>query len=159
ACDVYALGAILYELLTGEPPFAGVSALETLLRVMSDEVTPPRRARPGLGRDLEAICLKCLEKQPEARYASALALADDLAHFLRGEAVQARPLGPLGRLVRWAQNRPALAATLCALSLFYLYHLLLLGLGLTEGGAWHWFLTRLLAGWALGACGFQWLVS
>jgi hypothetical protein len=157
--DVYALGTILYELLTGRPPFKGSNPLETLLHVVAAEPPPPRQLRPGIGRDLEAVCLKCLEKDPGQRYASAAALADDLERYQRGDAVLARPLGPLGRLARWAQKRPALAGTLCALALLYANHLLLLGLGLPEGGPYHSFVTRLVGGWALGAVAFQWLAG
>jgi serine/threonine-protein kinase len=159
AADVYALGAILYELLTGRPPFQADSALDTLMRVVSDEVPPPRQFRATIGRDLEAICLKCLEKEPARRYASAAELANDLERYRRGEVVQARPLGPVGRLARWAQKRPALAATLAALAVFYADHLVLLSIDEAEGGDFHWFVTRLLGCWALGAIALQWLMN
>jgi serine/threonine-protein kinase len=148
---------LLYELLIGRPPFGAVSALDTLMQVVADDVPPPRQARPAIGRDLEAVCLKCLEKFPQQRYPSAAALADDLGRHLRGEPVQARPASLARRATRWTQQRPALAATVCALSLFYGNHLLLMNLGMAEGGAWHWFVTGLVACWIGGAVGFHWL--
>jgi serine/threonine protein kinase len=93
ACDVYALGAILYEALTGRPPFQAETILETLRRVTSEEPRPPRRIRPAIPRDLEAVCLKCLEKHPARRYASAEALADDLRRFVTGIPVLATRAG------------------------------------------------------------------
>jgi tetratricopeptide (TPR) repeat protein len=114
ATDVYALGAILYELLTGRPPFRAESATATLQQVVADEPVPPGQLNPQLPRDLETICLKCLEKDAAKRYASATALADDLRRFGRGEPIVARPLGRLGRLVRWAGRRPTQAALVVA---------------------------------------------
>jgi serine/threonine-protein kinase len=110
AADVYALGAVLYECLTGKPPFKGATAYETVLQVIQDDPVPPRRLRPAVPRDLETVCLKCLEKAPGRRYPSAEELAADLRRFHEGRPVAARPLGPVGRSVRWARRRPAAAA-------------------------------------------------
>lgn len=114
AADVYALGAILYESLTGRPPFHAISLLETLEQVRVQEPIPPTRLRPSISRDIETICLKCLEKRPSARYASADALADDLDRFLSGRPITARPTGPVERTYKWAKRRPALASLTAA---------------------------------------------
>jgi serine/threonine-protein kinase len=159
AADVYALGAILYECLTGRPPFQADSAVNTILQVVSDEPTPPHRLRPDVPADLETICLKCLEKAPRRRYALAGDLADDLRRYLDGEPILARPPGPLGRLLRWATRQPALAATLAALAVFYLNHLFIMGvLKVNLGWGFHWFVTALALVWAATAAGFQRLV-
>jgi serine/threonine protein kinase/WD40 repeat protein len=112
ACDIYALGAILYELLTGRPPFHAETPLETLREVIGDDPVPPRRLVPKLPRDLETICLKCLEKAPAKRYADAGALADDLSAFLAGQPVNARPTSTLERTAKWVKRQPTLAALL-----------------------------------------------
>jgi hypothetical protein len=108
-CDVYALGAILYECLTGRPPFKAATALDTIMQLVSDEPVPPMQLQPKTPRDVETICLKCLQKEPARRYESATALADDLRRYLEGDAVSARPLGEWESAVRWARKHPVTA--------------------------------------------------
>jgi hypothetical protein len=112
AADLYALGAILYQLLTGRPPFKAATPLETILQVVRSEPVLPRQPNPAMPRDLETVCLKCLHKDPAWRYATAAALADDLRAFREDRPIQARPAGLLERGRKWAKRRPTAAALL-----------------------------------------------
>src|SRR5262249_22039262 len=119
AIDVYALAAILYELLSGKVPFQAATPLETMRQVTSNEPLPPRRLNPTIDSDLETIALMCLKKKPECRYASAVVLAEDLERWLAGEPIRARPTGHFERTVKWAKRRPASAALLGILALSF----------------------------------------
>ncbi|MHC1765035.1 MAG: protein kinase [Verrucomicrobiia bacterium] len=118
--DVYALGATLYHLLTGRPPFQAESLAQTLDLVLHAEPVAPRLLNPGAPRDLQTICLKCLEKEPARRYPTAQALAEELARFLAGELIQARPLGPAGKAWRWCRRKPQLASLAAVAALLFL---------------------------------------
>ncbi len=108
--DVYGLGAVLYEMLSGRPPFRAESPLRTLAQVLQADPARPRLVNPAVPRDLETVCLQCLHKEPRRRYATALALAEDLDRFLHGQPVRARPVGPVGRMTRWCRRKPVIAA-------------------------------------------------
>ncbi len=120
AADLWALGAVLCTCLTGRPPFLGDSPAQTLMQVLQDEPVPPTRLQPSVPRDLETICLKCLEKEPARRYATAHELADDLRRFLRGEPIRARPARPWQIAGKWARRKPAAATLLAVLLLLAL---------------------------------------
>jgi WD40 repeat protein/tRNA A-37 threonylcarbamoyl transferase component Bud32 len=134
AADVWALGAILYDCLTGRPPFQGPTVVETLDQVRDQEPVPPRQRQPAVPRDLETICLKCLRKPPEQRYSSARELGEDLKRFLDGRPVLARPVGPLEKAAKWVRRNPVVAALTGAVVLvLVLGSLLSLGLA-----SWAW---------------------
>src|SRR6516162_8107186 len=120
AVDVYGLGAILYETLTGRPPFAAATVVATLDLVRRDDPVPPRRLQPTVPRDLETICLKCLRKEPARRYATAQDLADDLRRLRDGVPVRARPVGIGERCIIWCRRNPRVAGLLAALLLVFL---------------------------------------
>jgi hypothetical protein len=130
AADVYAMGATLYALVTGRPPFQAATAMDTVIQVISDEPIPPRRLNASIPRDLETICLKCLEKEPGKRYVSASDLAADLGRYLAGEPIVARPVGRLEKLAKWAHRHPAIAGLSAAV--------MVIGLVGLAGIIWQW---------------------
>jgi serine/threonine-protein kinase len=157
ASDVYSMGAILYELLVGQPPFEAEGRLDIMLQVIEVEPTPLRKLQSGVPRDLETICLKCMAKNPEKRYGSARELAADLGRWLDGEAITARAPGPIGRVVRAARRRPVLAATFVALTLFYANYLVSQHFfpDPYKGRAYGVLVIELVLAWFVGAAVFQ----
>jgi serine/threonine-protein kinase len=152
AVDIYALGAILYHLITGHPPFR--TALDALVCVLEQDPVPPQAMNRRVPRDLNIICMKCLNKNPQDRYQSARELADDLERYLQGDVIQAKPLSLRRRALRWARHRPRLAAVLMTMLAFYVYHLVCLACGNPGSqGLFHWLST----GTVVLVCAYGWL--
>jgi len=157
ASDVYSLGAILYELLTGRPPFQEDNPFDTLMQVLSREPTLPRQLNRRIPRALEMICLKCLSKSPDDRYGSADQLADDLEHFRRREPLVARPPSVVQRLASWSRREPALAARLAVLGVFFVLEMTTDVVAPVTPG-FHEKMLGIFAVWVVTAIGFQQLL-
>jgi len=157
--DVYCLGSVLYHLLTGRPPFKSDTAMEALVRVMENEPPRPSRFNPSIPAELETICLRCLEKRPQDRYASAGALADDLDRFLRGEVVEAQPPGLWHRLRSWSRRQPACAARVSGLAVCAVIAQVRYQLTPNTTLRVHLGVMSVLAAWFAGSVLCQWLLG
>jgi eukaryotic-like serine/threonine-protein kinase len=155
ATDVYGLGAILYELLTGRAPFRSPTVMETIVQVLERDPAPPRVLRPEIPRELEGICLKCLEKAPKDRYPTAEALAEELDNYLRGEGIAAA--GLFSRIRRWNRREPELAARLGGLGLMAIITQINFHISPAPDRRLHWTIQAVLGLWALSSLGFQML--
>ena len=157
--DVYSLGAMLYELLTGRPPFREENPLDTLLQVLEREPIWPRELNAAVPRPLELICMKCLEKSPQDRYSSAAEVADELERYLTGEDLLVRPAGRLQRLWRWAQREAPLSTRLAALGIFYSVELVHYHLLRGVDRKFHATVTAIMLLWIAGSVVFQRLLK
>jgi serine/threonine protein kinase len=156
--DVYSLGAILYRILTGKLPIdlADLNLANAIVRIRSNDVMSPRLVVRGIARDLETICMKCLDARPENRYANAGEVAEELRRFADGEPISAMPLSGTRRLLRWSRQQPGLAVSWLVLSTFYVYHLLCYWFDVTgTRGQFHWIATGAVVVWAVGSYVFQ----
>lgn len=155
ATDIYGLGAILYALLTGKPPFSANNMLEAIDQICTVNPVPPRKLNWSVPRALETICLKCLHKTPAARYRSMKEVASDLESFLRHEPIRAKPLGIGERIVYWARRKPGLASTLACVILFFIYHAISSYVLKEEVSARPWFRVASV-GFAIAFSGAAW---
>jgi len=155
-CDVYGLGAILYELLTGVPPFKNEDPFETLVKVIESEPMAPRKIESNLSKTIEKICLRCLEKDPEKRYASASDLADDLDRFLAGDVVESTATSLWDQTKCWIRRKPALASHLILMAFFLSIEMFWYHAFKIRTAAYHYPLVSIFVLWGLSALAFEW---